>query len=259
MNWTFLIALIGAAAWFPQIIFWFYRWFAKPKLRFVPEDTTEIGYTFLGPIFNQTFAISTSKKDALVEKIIAIVTHESGAKNEFHWKFLNEKGAEITSATGERAEFSKHQSAIALKVSILSLTEKKIGFQDIAYQNKLLSYVRAHSEKEAYLEKTKGQNYQQEAIKTEEFLKTLDFIKTGFYWREGKYDVYLYVYEASLKKPHVEHYRFELSKRDAEQLEKNIKITQDEFKDLILYKGKQFKERPKRFWDWVNPSFYRVK
>lgn len=258
MKGTTLIALVGAAAWLPQMISWFKSWLVKPKLRFVPEEMTEIGYTFFGPIFNQNFAISTSRKDALVEKITAIVIHESGAKNEFYWKFLNEKGVEITGPTGEIAELAKRQSAIALKVSVLGLTEKKIGFQDVAYQQKLATFIRKHSEKETYLEKSNTPNHQEQAIKTKEFLDTLDFIKTGFCWRVGKYDVCLNVYETTLKKPHVEHYRFELSKSDFEHLEKNIKVTQEHFKDLVLYRGKKLEEWPKRFWNWVNPAFYRA-
>ena len=87
----------------------------------------------------------------------------------------------------------------------------------------------------------------------------LDFIKSGFYWREGEYDVYLYALEPSLKKPHVEHYKFKLSKKHAEQLEKNIETTQEELSNLILYKGVPADKCPKVFWNWVNPSFYRVK
>ncbi len=85
----------------------------------------------------------------------------------------------------------------------------------------------------------------------------IEYIKSGFYWVEGKYDVYLFVYEASLKKPHMEHFKLELSKANIEQLEKNIKITQDHFRDLVLFKGKE-KERPIYSWRWVNPVFSRV-
>jgi len=258
MDSTFVVAVIGAAAWLPQIISWIGNLFIKPKLRFVPEETSEIGYTFFGPIYNQSFAISTSRKDALIEKIIMIIFHESGAKHEFLWKFLDERGPEIMSlTTGERSEWRKNQPAIALKVSTLGLAEKKIGFQDTFYQTKLMSLLRKYEDIAFHLEKTKHSSYTQEAIETKEFTDLIDYIKTGFYWDEGKYDAYLYVYEASLKKPHVEHFQFELSKTQIEQLEKNIKITQDHFRNLVLYKGKE-KESPLYFWNWVNPSFYRV-
>ncbi len=259
MNGTDLVAGIGAAAWLPHIFQWVYTWLSKPKLRFVPEESSEIGYTFFGPIFNQSFAISTSRKDALIERIALVVVHESGAKHDFWWKFLDERGPEITSlSTGERAEWRKNQPAIALKVSTLGLAEKKIGFQDIAYQNKFMTFLRKYEEAESHLEKTKEPNYLQEAVKTKEFLDLIDYIKTGFYWTEGKYNVHLYAYESTLKRPHTEHFKFELSKAHIEQLEKNIKITQDHFRDTVLFKGKE-KEKPLYFWKWVNPAFSRAK
>jgi hypothetical protein len=258
MNTTFIIAIIGAAAWLPQIISWLTNLIVKPKLRFVPEETSEIGYTFFGPIFNQSFAISTSNKDALIERVAIRIVHESGAKHEFWWKFLDERGPEITSLkTGERAEWRKNQPAIALKVSTLGLAEKKIGFQDLSYQGKLIALLQKYQEIESHLEKTKPQTYLEQAVKSKEFLDLTEYIKSGFYWVEGKYDVYLFVYEASLKKAHMEHFKLELSKANIEQLEKNIKITQDHFRDLVLFKGKE-KERPIYSWRWVNPVFSRV-
>lgn len=258
MDTTFILALIGAFAWLPQIISWIHNFFVKPKLRFVPEEISEIGYTFFGPIFNQSFAISTERKDSLIEKVAVSIVHENGARHDFFWKFLDEKGAEVTSiSTGERAEFRKNQPAIALKVSTLGLAEKKILFQDLSYQSKLSILLGKFAEKESHLEKIKTPNLQEELVKTKEFLDLIEYIKSGFYWIEGKYNVYLYAYETSLKKPHREHYKFQLSKTNIELLENNIKITQDHFRDLILFRGKE-KERPLYNWKWVNPSFYRV-
>ena len=128
--WTILVACIGAAAWLPHIFRWFYNWFSKPKLRFVPESTTEIG-----------------------------------ERHDFHWQALDEKGFEMTVLSGERAEFRKHQSAIALKISIFGLVEKKIFFRDFAFQEKALSLFNKYSEKELHLEKTAGEKFKDEAIK----------------------------------------------------------------------------------------------
>ena len=76
---TFILALVGALAWIPPIISAGYLFFLKPKVRFVPEEFCEIGYTSFGPIFNQSFAIATSNKDALIERIaISFIIHENG-------------------------------------------------------------------------------------------------------------------------------------------------------------------------------------
>jgi len=256
---TFILALVGAAAWLPQVGSWVYSIFSKPTLRFVPEDTTEIGYTFYGPILNQAFAISTSRKDALIERISLSIIHEKGEQHDFHWKFLDEKGAEITSATGERAEFRKNQPAVALKISVLGLAEKKIGFQDLEYQGELISRVNDLQAQQDHLEKTKKETWKEETIKTKEFSDVLDFIKNKFYWKEGKYKVILWAYETSLKKPHVENFEFQLSKKHGETLQMNIKETQEHFKNIILYKGEGLDKRPQVFWRWVNPVFTRKK
>ena len=233
-SWAFWLALIGAGAWVPQIIFWFHNWFAKPKLNFVPEDKTEIGYTSFGPILNQFFAISTSRKDALIERIKLEVVHESGAKYNFLWKFLDERGPEIT-GPGGTLEQRKRQSATALKISILGLCEKKIGFQDILYQEKGIELTNPYREKLAYFIRTAPTNYQEEILKSNEFLKVLDFIKNEFYWKVGKYVVNLFAFEVSLKQPHKEQFEFRLSQNDVEQLERNIIGTQESLKDEVLF------------------------
>ncbi len=259
IDTTFVLALIGALAWLPPIISGIYRFFSKPKLRFVPEGTCEIGYTSFGPIFNQFFAISTSHKDALVERIAVTIVHENGSRHDFWWKFLDERGPEITSQnTGEKAEWRKNQPAIALKISTLGLVEKKIGFQDIAFQNRLTTFVGNYQEKESYLARTKPENYLQEATNSKEFLDISDYLKSGFYWTEGKYTAHFFIYETTIKKPHVERFKFELTKANIEVLEKDIKITQDYLKDLILSKEANGKKMPVYNWLWVNPVFQRV-
>ena len=258
MDLTLLIALVGAAAWLPQIFLWAYKWLVKPQLRFAPENISEIGYTSFGLILNQTFAISTSKKDALIEKITLSVKHESGATHDFYWDYLDEKGAEMITTTGERAEFRKNQKAIALKISTLGLVEKKIYFRDISFQQNLQPLMSTFIDKALYLDKTEGDNAKEKASKTKEFLDVLDCIKKSFDWREGKYTVSLYAYETSLRKPHIERYEFALSRSQVELLDKNIEITQESLKDLVLYIARDPNERPKRFWHWINPSFYRA-
>ena len=257
---TNIVALVGAAAWLPHIFSWLYRLFVKPQLRFVPELTSEIGYSYAGgPIFNQTFAISTHKKDALIERLSLVIVHNNGEKHNFHWRFLGEKGFEMTSISGEKAEFSKNQTAIALKVSIVGLVEKKIFFQDFDFLANNNPLVTKLSEKENHLKKTSEGKVKEEILKSKEYQDLLDNFKAGFYWRQGKYNVYLYAFETSFKKPHIEHFEFEISKMQSEQLEKNIDIIKEEIKTIILYKEKPTKDWPHRPpLNWVNTSFRRA-
>ena len=258
--WVILIACIGAASWIPQIIFLFYKLLSKPKLQFISDPIVEVGYSWLGPILNFSFAISTSRKDALLERLKLEVVHESGEKHEFIWKSLDEKGPEMISPTGEIiSEVRKHQPAIALKVGILFLIEKKIFFRDVTFQQKWSLLNSLVSEKMEFIKKTTPNGYPESVFKTKEFVDLFDFIKTGFYWKEGKYQINLHAYETSLKNPHIEHYSFDLTKTNAELLEKNIIIVQEFEKDSVLVKGNKLKEFPKRYLNWIYPSIHKTK
>lgn len=256
--WVILIACIGAASWIPHIIFFFYKLLSKPKLQFISDPIVEVGYSMFGPILNPSFAISTSRKDALLERIKIEIVHESGEKHEFIWKSLDEKGPEMIAPTGEIiSEVRKYQPAIALKIGILGLAEKKIFFRDISFQQKSSLLNSLVSEKMEFIKKTTPEVYPESVFKTKEFLDFLDFIKTGFYWKEGKYKVNLYAYETSLKTPHIEYYSFDLTKANVELLEKNIITTQEFEKNTVLFKGDKIKKFPKLYWNWVYPSIYK--
>jgi hypothetical protein len=96
MNWPKLTpaeiaAFIGAAAWLPQIGQWTYGWVAKPALRVSSGTKVELGYQIgYGPIVNMTLAISTSRKDAIIEKMVVEAKHEKGDTHTFTWVALNE-------------------------------------------------------------------------------------------------------------------------------------------------------------------------
>jgi len=255
---TAILAIIGALAWLPQIVAWFYVWLVKPRLRFVPDTKAEIGYNILGSIFNQNFAIATKFKDALIERVYLTLTHESGESHEFIWKSLNEKGFEVTDLSGRRAEYSKLQSAIALKVWVMGLLEKKILFRDYKYEKRFGDLFNELIEKQSHLKKVDEHNYKSQLLKSKELSDLLDFIKSSFYWKQGKYVVSLYANETSLKKPHVEHFEFSLTKNDHERLEKNVEYSQQEIKTRIEFAGTPIdKWPPSPMFVWINPNFYR--
>lgn len=259
MSWFEWAAILGALAWLPQIIRLIYYYTAKPKLIFSPGSTIEVGYSLYGPILNPSFAISTSRKDALLEKIELNVIHQqSEEKHTFEWQVLDEKGFETQSQTGERIESRKSQRAIALKISILFLIERTIGFQDILFIEKKLSFDNVLSEKEEHLLKTDPLELPKSLFKTKGFTDTLDFIKNGFYWKEGKYEVHLYAYVPSMKNPLVEKYTFTLSKINVDMIEKNIKLARDFLKNFYSIKYNKLDKHPEYLWAWVYPSFKRL-
>ena len=87
MGW---VAIIGAAAWMPQIITWLYRFFSKPKITLYPHCNPQIGYTTLGPIFNIDLALLSEKKAVVLNNFYINITHENGASYTFDWNSLSE-------------------------------------------------------------------------------------------------------------------------------------------------------------------------
>jgi len=255
---TPILATAGALAWLPHLFMWFYIWLVKPVIRFLPESKAEIGYTTLGPIINIFFAISTSKKDALIDKISLSLVHSSGDRQDFWWSHLDEKGFAMTAPTGETAEFRKNQPAIALKVNMVGLAEKKIFFQNFNFFGKANSLYLSAIEKRDHLKRTKEEAYIDKALKTEEYLKFSDYYKDKFPWKEGTYTITLYVHEVTLKRPHRETFQFILSKSNVDMLKENILTAQDECKKLIRFE-KDIKKEDKPEFKWVFPTLSKAK
>ena len=66
------LSIIGAGAWTYPLGVAIHRVAVKPKIRISPGENVQIGYTGLGPIVNLHCAISTRRKDALIERIEAV-------------------------------------------------------------------------------------------------------------------------------------------------------------------------------------------
>ena len=181
MSPSEIAAYIGAAAWLPQILGWIYKAIIKPQVGLVPGPTPEVGYTSLGPIFNLSCAISASRRDAIIQNITIVMRHEKGQSTVLTWQTLNETFSQIRSATGETAEVSKKQPAIALKVSTLVLAEKLIGFQDPDFQERNRALANSLIELYNHLKKT-NPDYQEQTIKSKQFADLIDFYKKNVFW-----------------------------------------------------------------------------
>ncbi|HQU09324.1 MAG TPA: hypothetical protein PLV25_05120, partial [Opitutales bacterium] len=102
-----IAAYIGAAAWLPQILAWIYRAVVKPKLRVVPNQMAEVGFTSFGPIFNVRIAFFVENRDLIIDGIDLVVRHEGGEERMFRWAGLGETFSEITDAAGNKQIVSK--------------------------------------------------------------------------------------------------------------------------------------------------------
>ncbi len=80
-----IAAYIGAAAWLPQIAMWLYRSIVRPKLRIVPDQLAEVGFTSLGPIFNVRMAFFVENRDIIIDDVELILRHQDGIIRTFRW------------------------------------------------------------------------------------------------------------------------------------------------------------------------------
>jgi hypothetical protein len=251
MTASELLAYIGAAAWLPQIITWVYKALSKPSLKLISSPTPELGYTTFGPIINLTTSISAERRDALIDKIELHLAHDKGEKRILTWAFLNEKQQEIRSYTGETAEISKNQPAIALKVPTIALAEKQIGFQDLEFQASFKLHANKLAELQNFLKK-EGPESNQKLFASKEFSDFLDFFKSQMYWKEGNYQLSIVIREVRLRNPHIERLAFSLTKLDVERLHDNCSKLE---KDMRTYLGLSTNESDAPKWNWVYPRF----
>lgn len=244
------IAVVGAAAWLPQVIGWVARRFTVPRLRVIPGPSPEIGYTTFGPIFNLPCAISAERKDAVIERVTANVTHEHGQQIHFRWASLSETFSQLKNSEGVAAEFARTQTAVALKVSTLVLTEKLVAMQDPTFERGYRPLVTAAGNQQDHFKKIEPENWQQLTLKSAEFANLIAFLERRFAWQEGRYTVRLELRIVGVKKPTVQVFSFALSGLEVGRLRENLVETERYIRELILQPSQDAK--PYR-WNWIYP------
>lgn len=246
------VAIVGAAAWVPQVLGWIARRFTTPRLRVIPGRSPEIGYNSLGPIFNFPCAISADRKDAIVEKATIRLTHENGQATDFHWIFLNETFSQVKSPEGV-SEVGRNQPAVALKVSTLVLTEKQIGLQERGFEEDSRALITALTDRHDHFKKTEPDHYQQLTLKSKEFADLIAFAAKRFVWQEGRYTVRLALRVVGVKDPTIQMFHFTLISVEIARLRQNLDEIERYVRDLILPPA-EAESRPYR-WNWAYPLF----
>lgn len=256
MSSAEIAAYLGAAAWVPQIITWIYKLFVKPKIRLVLGDSAEIGYSMFGPIVNMNCAISVEKRDALIRKMEIVLKHEKGNISLFSWSFLNETFSEITSVTGEKAEISKRQPAIALKVGTVALVEKFIGFQDFNFQERRGVPLDKLIEHGDHLKKIHPTTHSKETIDSKELADVIDFFKKNYSWQMGSYSGEVRIYLAEKKNPEKQNFSFSLSSSNIESLNQNMAEIERILRETI--DPPEVPRKPDSY-NWVHPKLSILK
>jgi hypothetical protein len=257
MDW---VAIIGAAAWTPQIITWLYRFFSKPKISLHLHPQSEIGYTIFGPIFNVTLAILSEKKDATLNKISVLIKHENGASYAFDWTGLSEDLSEIQNPLGPTLSIKKTFLPLVVRVLHTGVAQVFVRFQCESFKAKYKEVFNLALEKFQLLKRSGKLKTEQDidALITEkEFDDIIKLLNAEFIWRSGNYTIVFEFKSPSKFAYKKEEYTFNLSQDDIDDLKSNInKIKLDIIQNAKKEIFPDF-ESEAITWTWKNPALQK--
>lgn len=260
MNGYEMAAIAGALSWAYPIGVWIHRIFQKPSIRIIPAEYAEIGYTHFGPLLNFRCAITTEKKDAVIERLVAEIRHEKGDKYTLVWKFLDETQFEIAPYSGEGGGYlRKYELAIALKVSTSIPTQKLVGFQYDEFKRQADRLVLEMSAQLDHLKRVSPETATASIVTTREYTELTKFFENNMIWKAGKYSLAILGDVISLSSPHREEFQFTLTDSDIEVLKRNAKM----FEELLAgFLGPDYGTSnalpPQPKWGWVNAKILKV-
>jgi len=218
------LAIIGAFAWLPTIIQWIKEYFKKSKLTLVSGKNVEVGFTTYGPIINMSLAFLAENKKALIKKIEVDLIHENNDTRKFSWVWFEEVLYTIDIPDGSPLNTKRNQNAIAIKVALDDLVEKKIGFQQDTFKVEYEKYFKQLAEDERnYLELGKLRS---ELKATQSYRAITDLFSNAFFWKIGKYQIKInaHIMENNIKVCH--ELNFNLTNLDIKLLHSNIATCQ---------------------------------
>jgi len=228
MAWQDIVALIGAAAWIPQILEWLNKALTKPKVEMLSAQTIQVGYSDYGPSVIWAASFSAEHQDALVKKITLDVRHEKGEERSFIWGYVKEMFFQIQ-AGSDVGEFAKPSEVLVLKISVLTLTERIIVFMDSEFQNELQDRLAQVLDYHKY---SKTQDGESETLtKVKEVVQAQEFFANNMYWKEGDY-----IFEVEMqivgRKPQRQSFTVTFRREDVERLQSNIPLFQSHLRAI---------------------------
>jgi hypothetical protein len=251
-----IAAYIGAAAWLPQIAAWIYRAMVRPKLRVVPDQFAEVGFTTYGPIFNVRMAFFVENRDMIIDGLDLVVQHEDGESRSFRWAGLGETFSEITDSAGNKQIVSRDQSPIAVKVSTQTLLEKFVRFQEPRFHQVDRLTTRSLVAHFNFLRQKSPDSFVPEAFASKEFYAVIEGRQKWFWWKPGRYETTLKPSSPQKFTVIEAKFAFELSPVDVDHLKKNLPVLEAEIRNLISSNLQDFKPLPIN-WQWANVGLLR--
>jgi hypothetical protein len=251
MSAADIAAYIGAAAWIPQIGQWLYRLWAKPQLRVVPSSAVGITFTGFGPIMQLTCSLNTDRRDTLVERIEIDVKHALGEKRNFLWVLISDFNQQLTAPTGEILNFGRSQPATAIKLSMESLSDRVIQFQDAQAAKASQETIERLLDQYRFIKTTSPGDAIVELSKSKEYRDARESFERSFSWKSGKYEMVVSLYSKELLKGHHQKFDFDLLVSDSDTLKANLGL----FSEFVQARVNVSESVPVRepAWKWVFP------
>lgn len=247
LDLTEWIGIIGAFAWIPQIIKWIREYFTKPKLTVVSGSQIEIGYTYFGPIINLSLAYLSETKTSLIDKIELELVHENNDTQKFSWVWFEEVLYSMDLPDFQKINTKRHQNAIAIKIGLDELIEKKVGFLQNSFKQE---YDKLYKQLiEEAIEFYQIAKNLEELKLNSSFRNLQNLLTNSFNWKSGKYKAKLTTHiSIDNLQTHYE-FDFSLNSLDIKLLQSNIENNQ-----LNLEKTFINNEITLRDWQWVNTN-----
>ncbi len=247
MDIVEIAALIGAAAWLPQIGQWVYRFVTKPKVVFVPVRNFEVGFSVYGPMLNMRAALGAERKDATITFVKATLRHERGRTITLHWTSFTETFSQMRDKSGETTEIEREQVATALRISTAVLTEKFIRFQDVEFQHEALKLLDDANGLKDRL--TVSDPSPTGMIASREFDALTGHYRHGFCWEAGNYELLVELRLLGVARPAVAYMNFVLDPRMVDGLRKNLELVEKSFRAELASEPVE----PRGEFFWANP------
>ncbi len=239
------VAVLGAAAWLPQILQWIYSWIVKPTVTIFPDRAVGIGYAAYGPIFNVKLSIDIDKKDRVIDFLKVELSHESGTKHIFEWAIMMEAiGTVKNNKIGDQI-IQRDNIPICIKLNLASLFERTFQFLDEKLTGENKNHITQLLEKCSSLEMSLP-GMLDRFLKSDEVKDYLARTKSNLYWQAGSYTVKFYVHSTKKIKQNIIKYKFELTQYDIEQIKQNLEAIEH-----------IFEAKPCR-WSWIYPSLTKM-
>ncbi len=251
------VAILGAAAWTPQIISWGYRFFTQPKITIHLYPQTEIGYTSFGPIFNVRFALLSENKDAILNRFSVNIRHERGSSHTFVWAGLSEDLSEIENPLGTSLSIKKSSLPLVVRVIHTGVAQVFVRFQYEPFKAKYKGVLAPAIERFQYLKHAGKINSVQDVddlTSEKDFADIVKVLHSEFIWVAGKYTVTFDFQSPNKFSYKKDEYSFTLSQDDIDELKKNIEyIKLDLIQNTKQVVAMDFK--PENInWVWRNPD-----